>query len=44
MATKNGDGTTKTTRTRFTRQGDRFKVWRQVASSAALTIPAFWRS
>ncbi len=35
MATKNGDGTTKTTRTRFTRQGDRFKVWRQVASSAA---------
>jgi hypothetical protein len=35
MATKNGDGTTKATRTRFTRQGDRFKVWRQVASSAA---------
>jgi hypothetical protein len=34
MATKNEDGTTKT-RTRFTRQGDRFKVWRQVASSAA---------
>ena len=34
MAKKNADGTT-TTRQRFTRQGDRFKVWRNVSASAA---------
>lgn len=33
MAKKNADGTTK--RVRFTRQGDRFKVWRTTAASAA---------
>jgi hypothetical protein len=33
MAKKNADGTTK--RTRFRRNGDRFKVWRQAAASAA---------
>ena len=33
MAKKNADGTTK--RTRFARQADRFKIWRQAAASAA---------